>query len=94
MSLRQREHNVLQAVPGEAEKANFILASGAQPPELKPTIRESGKSGDRATLILTVAALGQGEIHMSSTGAGIEDQHTFQSHHHPSSILHPAVKLP
>jgi len=75
--LRQRELNVLQAVPGEAEKANFILASGAQPPEFKPAIGSLESPETGATLILTVAALGQGEMHMCCTGPGIEDRHTF-----------------
>jgi alpha-D-ribose 1-methylphosphonate 5-triphosphate synthase subunit PhnH len=75
--LRQREHNVLQAVPGEAEKANFILASGAQPPDFEPAIGSLESPETGATLILTVAALGQGEMHMSCTGPGIKDRHTF-----------------
>ena len=75
--LRQREHNILQAVPEEVGKANFILASGAQPPEFKPAIGSLESPETGATLILTVAALGQGEMHMSCTGPGIEDRHTF-----------------
>ncbi len=76
--LRQREHNFLQAVYAEAETANFILASGVNPPDFKPAIGSLESPETGATLILTVAALGQGQMHVSCTGPGIEDRHIFQ----------------
>lgn len=76
--LSQREQNFLQAVQGQPETANFILASGGQPPEFNPNIGSLESPETGATLIVTIAALGQGQMHMTCTGPGIEDRHRFQ----------------
>lgn len=76
--LHKREWNFLQTRQVEIEQARFILASADRSPDFTPDTGtlESPETG--ATILLGVKHLGQGPVHLTCTGPGIETEHVFR----------------
>lgn len=65
------DHAFLQAESAPVEQAGYVLADGSRPPRITPTLGTLDQPHLGATVLVVVARVGDGPLHLEADGPGI-----------------------